>query len=134
MDKSLLCPPPNQSSQGSEWLAWYIGLKSNVGKQNANALFLMAWHKAGSSKGNTSELRDYLSKNGVDIDKGILSSLYDTGSHAIDSVESIFGVGRTALYIVGGILIVGLAGMVYQMVRRPQTIGQIAQAAAPAMI
>lgn len=79
--------PPTKSSAGSYWLEWYQALKTAVGKKQANDLFLKFWAKRGSSDANTHELRIYLSKYGVDLEKGILSSLYDTGASVLMALK-----------------------------------------------
>ena len=122
---------PTKTSQGAEWIIWYDAMKSKFGQAIANQEFLKAWSTRQSSDANTHELRDELSKNGVDIDKGVLSGLYDTGAGVVDKIGSFLNVGKYAIYAIGGILILGVAGMVFQIVRNP---GAVAGTAARAAI
>lgn len=110
---------PTRSSAGSAWIQWYTDLKDNFGKKQANALFLKAWQKRGTSDANTHELRELLKKNGVDLEKGALSSLYDTGAGVIDDIGGFLQMGKYAVYAVGGIAILGLGMVVYNVAKNP---------------
>mgnify|MGYP001590210215 CR=1 FL=1 len=111
---------PNKSSEGSAWIQWHKVLKSNFGKKEANALFLKAWRMQGDTyKANTNELREYLGKNGIDIEKNILSSIYDTGDDILDSIGGLLNIGKYAAIAVGVIVIGGLAMAVYNIAKNP---------------
>ena len=121
---------PTKSSQGAEWKLWYDALKSEFGIPVANQLFMKAWQTRGSSDANTHDLRTELEKYGVDINKGVLSSIYDEGASIADKIGGFLNIGKDFVYIIGGVVLLGFAGMVFQLVRKPETIGTIAKAAA----
>ena len=111
---------PNKSSQGSDWKQWHEVLKSNFGKKEANALFLKAWRKQGdTSTANTHELREYLGKTGIDIEKGILSSAYDTGAGVVDNIGSILNVGKYVVYAIVFVAVGGAAMIIYNVAKNP---------------
>jgi hypothetical protein len=125
---------PTKGSQSAEWLTWYISLKSQFGKQVANQVFLKAWKTRGSESSSSHELRDYLSKNGVDIDKSIFDSVYDTGAGVVDKIGGFLNVGKYVVYFIGGIVVIGIVGTMITLFRKPELVGQVAGVAAKAAI
>ena len=123
---------PNKSSEGSDWIQWHKTLKDNFGKKQANDLFLKAWRKQGATySANTKELRDYLGKNGIDIEKGVLSAAYDAGTGVIDDIGDFLMIGKYVMYAVAGIAVIGLGMAVYNLAKNP---AQNAGIAAKAML
>jgi hypothetical protein len=121
---------PTSSDQSATWLLWFKSLQSEFGNQTACMLFLKAWKTRGGEKQNSADLRAYLSKYGVDIDKSIWDATVDLGEGVVDKISGFMSIGKYAIYAVGGILVLGLAGMVFQIVRKPETLGTIAKVAA----
>lgn len=91
---------PQINSKADEWISWHQSLKSKFGKKTANALWTKAWSKRGSSSANTSQLRSYMSGNGINIDSSAWDKIVDMGGDIGD-----FITGGIKL---GGYLSVGL--------------------------
>ncbi len=119
---------PSINSTDAQWVSWYEILRSDVGKKNANNLFLKAWEQRKNegmlgSKANTSYLRNFLSEKGIELSPdGILA--YPIA--AIDSLEGfaegVFGFGKTTFIIVLSITIVILAVFMFNIARNPKMI------------
>jgi hypothetical protein len=103
LDPSLSVP--TASSKPENWIQWHVDLKKIFGKKKANSLWLYAWSKRGgiNSTANTSSLRSYMDKQGVDITTTSLSEIADVVGNV---VEFGFGVGK--IVIIGTMSLVGL--------------------------
>ena len=103
LDPSLSVP--TASSKAENWIQWHVDLKKIFGKKKANSLWLYAWSKRGgiNSTANTSSLRSYMDKQGVDITTTSLSEIADVVGNV---VEFGFGVGK--IVIIGTMSLVGL--------------------------
>ena len=80
---ACLIIPTNQSSF-STWIEWHKSLKSCVGKSQANQLWMMNFDK--EMPGDTVELREYMQKQGVQLDRDVLDRLTDTGKGVFDFI------------------------------------------------
>ena len=118
---------PNKNSQASAWIEWHKTLKDNFGRKQANALFIKAWQRQGDTfTANTHELREYLSKNGINIEKNIASAVFDSGADVFDSIGDFMQVGKYVVIALGVITIGGLALAVYNIAKNPVgTIGAV---------
>jgi hypothetical protein len=110
---------PQYNSGFEEWINWYDALKQNFGKKNAKQLWIKAWKIRGNSKANTNELRTYMAKHDITIDKTTWDSVIDTAVNATDIFGDTFTVGRylgigVAIIIVGGL---GLA--IFNIAKKP---------------
>ncbi len=121
---------PNKKSTALDWISWHTLLKRNYGKKNANYLFTKAWNKRGGVKSpaNTSDLRDYLKKQGIQIDKDWTASVVDTAGDLADNLGDFLGVGKI-FGIAIAVIVVGGAGLIiYNVARRPvETITAVAK-------
>lgn len=110
---------PTASSKSENWIQWHKDLKKIFGKKKANSLWLYAWAKRGgvSSSANTSVLRDYMDKQGVDITTTALGELSDTIG---DVLGFGFGVGK--VMVIGTLSIVSLIliGILVKLFRNPK--------------
>ena len=96
---------PTASSKSENWIQWHKDLKKIFGKKKANSLWLYAWAKRGgvNSSANTSALRDYMDKQGVDVTTTSLNEIADTLGNVLD-----FGFGFGKVVVIGSLSIVGL--------------------------
>lgn len=118
---------PTPASTQEEWISWYKTLKSNFGKQNANALWIKGWKKyGGSPAANTNDLRTYMEKQGIKIDKDAYQSVLDAGVGLVDFV----GMAKYVAIGLGVIIIGGLGLAIFNIARDPgRTAGRAIRAA-----
>ncbi len=96
---------PTASSKSENWIQWHKDLKKIFGKKKANSLWLYAWAKRGGikSSANTTALRDYMDKQGVDVTTTSINKLADSIGNVLD-----FGFGVGKVVLIGGLSVVGL--------------------------
>jgi hypothetical protein len=110
---------PSFDSKAQNWIQWHKDLKSNFGKKIANGLWLKAWRNRGSSGGdiNTSDLRDYMKKQGVTIDTTTWNKVSDA---TVSGLSDLFQMSRTTSFVITG-TVVGLAiYIVYKVLKNPK--------------
>jgi len=100
---------PDSDSYSSEWIAYYKKLKKEVGKTNADSLFLKTWSIQGnSSLKNNAEFVEFFKNKGIDL----ASSYYDVKTTIAGLGDSIMGIPKKVQRIVTIPVFVGLAGLV----------------------
>ncbi len=120
---------PQINSKSDAWVAWHQTLKSNFGKKVANQLWLKAWSKRGTNNANTADLRDYMSKQGIDISKNHWDEIVDLAGDATDYFSGVYQVAQYAALALGIIAIGGLGMIVFNIARRPaESVGLAARA------
>lgn len=111
---------PTNKSSDQIWTNYFDILKNNFGKKQAKAIWLKAWELRGSSSANTNFLRTEMDKRGIRIAAdSIVGTIYDEGVDFVDSISDAFSIGKTATYVVGGILILGLGMMIFNIAKNP---------------
>lgn len=115
--KNCLIIPTGQSSYAT-WIEWHKSLKSCVGKQQANQLWLMNYDKETPS--NTVEVREYMRSQGVDLDRDILDRGADFGSSVVGFLEDTVIFGSTISKIIILIIVGGAGLMIYNIVKTPE--------------
>ena len=112
---------PSKRSTAAEWINWHKALKSNFGKKVANDLFLKAWRVRGGkgSDANTNELRSYLEKNGIVIDRNLVASITDTAYDLGDSIADTFKIGKYATIVIGVIVVGSVGLLLFNIARQP---------------
>jgi len=110
---------PRLESTQEEWISWHKSLKSNFGLQNANALWVKAWKKYGSPGANTNDLRTYLSKQGIEVNKDAWQSIVDKGVGISDYIGSYFQVAKYMGIALGVIVIAGIGMTIYNIAKNP---------------
>lgn len=110
---------PTVNSKSEAWIQWHKDLKSNFGKKTANSLFVKAWSIRGNPTANTSDLREYLEKQGIKIDKSAYDSLVDTGSGVTDFFGDIFHFSKVGGMVMGAIVIGGVGMIIYNLAKNP---------------
>ncbi len=119
---------PSVNASDVQWIAWYEVMRPEVGKKNANMLFLKAWNQRKNegllgSKANTQSLRSFLEDQGINMaPDGILA--YPIA--AIDAVEGFvegaFGIGKWSFIIVFVLLFIIVAVFLFNIARNPKLI------------
>jgi hypothetical protein len=96
---------PTRASEFQDWIAWHKSLKRTFGKKTANEIWVYAWAKRGGvdSNANVSRLRDYMSGQGVNIQRTTTDAIFDTAS---DFTSTMFSVTKWVL--IGGVIIGGV--------------------------
>lgn len=89
---------PTKSSNAENWVEWHKLLKRRYSKKTANYLFVIAWERRGSYSANTSFLRDYLKKQGIELTGNMFIQLEDAASDVFDFVGDVFTMGKYAGY------------------------------------
>jgi len=119
---------PTKSSSGEAWKQWHIKLKRTLGKKNANITWIKAWDLRGgkNSSASTGDLREYMKGEGVELDKTTIQSVTDFGGDIIDSVGGFFNIGKWIFLIIVGVLVGGLALLVWGLLKNPiKSIGAV---------
>jgi hypothetical protein len=117
---------PQIQSNAEEWISWHKELKAYFGKKDANTIFVKAWSTRGgvSSVANTTELRKYLSENGIQISKDGLASFIDGSFGVFDTIGDIFKIGATgSIVVIGGSVL--LVGAIIWRLTKSESIGTI---------
>jgi hypothetical protein len=110
---------PTYNSTTDVWIQWHKELKSNFGKQTANNLWLKAWKIRGNSKLNTSELRSYLSGQGIKLDTNAWDKIVDIGGGIGDMIGNTFQAGQILTIGLGVIIVGGIGMLVFNIARKP---------------
>lgn len=122
---------PTKSSSGEAWIEWHKKMKRTLGKKNANLTWVKAWDLRGGKNSNasTNSLRNYMKDEGVEVDKTTLQSVTDFGGDALDFVGGVFNVGKLIFLVVIGVIVGGLALLVWGLLKNPiKSIGAVADA------
>jgi len=127
---------PLASSSAEQWEQWHKNLIKCVGRGKANDLFLRLWDKRGErgADANTIQLRQYLGTQGLVMTTGAIKKTQDF----FVGVGDFFGGGLSALgtgmkilwYGLVGALVIGVFGLIYLIIAKPETAGRIAGAVA----
>lgn len=125
---------PTKTSGAERWVQYHKTLEDTYGLEKANRAWTKAWDIRGSSDANTSTLRDYMEKKGVNVEAGTMGSIYDVGETAVsgigNTVGSILNFGRTTTYVVLGVAGVAVIGIAYGIASNPEGAADLAKTAA----
>ena len=110
---------PKLLSPDTVWIAFYNQLKSEVGRNDAAAIFLKFWEKQGNEAANTRNLRQVLGADGVVIKENIFDNITDLGGGIGDFFGGVFKIGKVAVIVVGGMLVIGLGMTIFNIARSP---------------
>jgi hypothetical protein len=115
---------PSKSWSGDKWIQWHEILKKAMGKKQANQVWLKAWYmRAGTgSSASTSDLRSYMSEQGIDINKTTIESIGDSASSGLDFVGDVFKTGTWIAMGLVGVVVVGVGIAVINIARKSGTI------------
>lgn len=110
---------PQFNGQSAEWIEWHKNLKARYGKKEANSMWMAYWKYRGNSKANTSELRTYMSNNGLKIDSSAWDKVVDLEHNVVDSIGGIFKVSMTTQVIVTGVVLASVGFIIYSVMSKP---------------
>jgi len=110
---------PTENSTDFQWIGWHKALKQRYGLKTANTLFLEAWRERNNSSANTTNLRNYLTKNKINVNKSAWDYVADFGDDTGDIISGFFGFGKFITYSLVIILLVGIAMVVLWIGRNP---------------
>lgn len=115
---------PTRSSGGDEWASWYMSLKSNFGRKKSNEIFLKAWKIiADKDKANTEYLRDVLESEGkIKLQGSSIDSIVDLGGDIGDNLGDIFTASKWLGITMGGIVVLGIGLLIYNIARKPEIV------------
>ncbi len=81
------------------------------------------WDKQGNQRANTVALRNILGEDGITLDETIFNQIADVGGDFTDALQEFSHMGKVFIYSLGGIVLVGLGLLVFNIARNP---GQVA--------
>jgi hypothetical protein len=112
---------PSKSSGTAVWKEFHIQLKDNYGKKIANAVFVKAWEMRGGidSPANSSELRQYLEKNGISIDKNGLATIIDSVTGIVDYFGDFMVAGKWITIGLTAVIALGIGVLVINIASKP---------------
>jgi hypothetical protein len=109
MNKSaLIAAIPTSESRSYEWVDWHKSLKK-YGKQESRKLFLAAWYKSGTDQANDETLRNYLHKQGIDLEADWKDEILDFASDPGGILSTASGYFRGIKLFVTVILVLLVA-------------------------
>lgn len=111
---------PSRDSASEQWKLWHEALRKRFGRSRANNLWLEAWQRRGDDEANDEELRGYLLKQGISLDKDWKDAAVDFGSDVITGVGDVFGSLRRNMMIIAILILVIVAGVIYAAIKNPE--------------
>jgi len=103
---------PTLQSNSQAWIAWHKEMLKQLGKSDANELFMKHWQSIGQgSDANNGELRAYMSSQGVDISGN--NGVFSWGADAATSASQGFGKVSSSFSIGVILLVLLLVGATY---------------------
>ena len=121
---------PTNGSSSATWVEWHKTLVDNFGKKLANQKWLKAWNLRGSTSTSDNTLREYMKKQGIALPATWGQKIEDTGIGVVDSALSFMHMGKVGALIVVGLVVLPIGLLLFNVARKPETIGSIAKAAA----
>lgn len=116
---------PSVNSNDLSWIEFHKQLRKEVGRTNANSLWVKAWVSRKNegllgSLANTSNLRDYMEKQDVTLSAdGIFSIAINTWDETTDLFESIFGIGKYVVIILAVLIIIPAFILMMNIAKNP---------------
>jgi len=123
---------PSRKSSAQDWIQWHKDLKDNTGKKLARSTASYVWKKRGGNDAVNAPMKEYFADQGIMIERTGLASILDTKDSLVDNIGSIFNVGKSTVYAITGIAVVGLGMIVFNVARNPIKAAQAASAFTPA--
>jgi hypothetical protein len=112
---------PSKTSSAAIWKEFHVQLKDNYGKKQANAVFSKSWELRGGkgANGNTNELRTYLEKQGITIDKDGFASIFDSVTDVFDFFDDFLIAGKWISIGLASVVALGVGMFVINIARKP---------------
>ena len=108
---------PTNTDSDNVWIEWHNALKKVFGRKKANALYVVNWDAQNgyNSNANTTNLRKYLKKNGLEISGGFTGGIKDFGSGVGDYFGDFFTAGKYVAIGLAGVLAISVGGLIFQI-------------------
>ncbi|MDO1449584.1 hypothetical protein Q0590_25125 [Rhodocytophaga aerolata] len=122
---------PRKDAIDSEWIVWHKAMKDEFGKKQANLYFLKAWKQRNTDgfildgKANTVVLREYLQKEGIQVEKGAMSYVADGLDDTLDGFFSMFGTASKMALVALLIVFLLAVWVIIRIVRNPNEYQQL---------
>lgn len=111
---------PSKTSNDTAWIDWYKQCRFQLGRKNANSVFVKVWSKRGTSQANSNALREELKKGGVILSTtNVFSDIRDFAGGIGDFIEGTLNMGKTVFIITGVIVLGGAAMIVFNLAKDP---------------
>jgi hypothetical protein len=108
---------PTRNDTDAVWINWYKDLKTTLSNKQANDVFSRAWsgQNASSSSANTAYLREFMKKNGIEIDGGLIGEFADFGRFGVQQIGDIFTYSKWLSLGLGAIVAVSVGALIFQL-------------------
>ncbi len=113
---------PSRYSTAEQWKLWHEALKKEFGRDRANNLWLEAWQQRGDNAANNEELRTYLAKQGVNLDKDWQDAAVNFGAGVVGGIGDVFASIRRNMMIMAIIALVIVVGVLFALMKNPELI------------
>lgn len=110
---------PTVNSTYQDWISYHESLKDHYGKNDAKIVFTRTWSERGTSDANTSELREYLESEGIEIDAGFVGGAFDGMLGVGDFISSKFKLGSTIFFVTLVVVIAIVVFALYNVAKDP---------------
>lgn len=125
--QSALRRIPSKTDPDQVWISWHRSLIAELKKDNANYVFLQAWNKRSMNgqKADTSELRRYMSGQGVNLATSWFESGTDFFNTGLDGVTSIWSSFAKSFKYAGIFVAIVILIVVIAVIRKPEIVSRI---------
>lgn len=117
--KYLINTIPTQASDANVWIEWHKSAKAFFSKKVANSLWVTAWADRGSKGANTTDLRDYMKSQGVEVETDKLGKLIDFGGDVFDFFGDIFTIGKWTAIVIIVLILGGTSMLLFNILKSP---------------
>lgn len=114
---------PKLTSTDIEWINWMKLLDKDFDRTTSVAIFLNLWKKRGTTNARTLTLRSFMKdKYNVDLSEGVIDAAVDLGGGFVDTIGSVFKVGKVVFLVTTGIIVVAVGAAIYSVIKNPSNL------------
>lgn len=114
---------PKLTSTDTEWINWMKLLDKDFDRATSVAIFLNLWKKRGTNNARTLTLRSFMKdKYNVDLSEGVIDAAVDLGGGFVDTIGSVFKVGKVVFLVTTGIIVVAVGAAIYSVIKNPSNL------------
>ena len=113
---------PTRSSTSEQWKLWHQAIKKEFGRDRANNLWLDAWEMRGNTEANDEELRLYLKKQGISLEKDFSDAVVDFGAGIVEGIGDFYESIRRNMMIVAILALVIVVGVLLALIKNPELV------------
>jgi len=118
---------PDKSSNSGQWKSWHEALDNRYGKKMANEIWILAWNKRSSPNANDADLRRYMEKNGVIVERDLFAKVGDMQLRASEWINDFLQWGKVASIGITIVVVGGIALFVWNYRKKAPEIGNMAK-------